>query len=84
MLEAARARMVDAESAWAGAQRAEQSARNALQRVDAEAAALAELVGPDPNGSPLIDLIEIADGAAHALAAALGDDLLGSLDTAAP
>jgi len=84
VLEAARARLSAAETVLAEAQRAEQSARGALQRIEAEAGALAELAGPDPDGTPLIDLIEVVDGAAQALAAALGDDLLGSLDTAAP
>jgi chromosome segregation protein len=84
ILEAARGRISAAEAAVAAAQRTEQSACGALQRVEAEAGALAELAGPDPDGTPLIDLIEVADGATHALAAALGDDLLGSLDTKAP
>ena len=55
-----------------------------MQRLEAEARALAELAAPGSDGTCVIDLIEVADGAAQALAAALGDDLLGSLETTAP
>jgi chromosome segregation protein len=81
---AARPRATAAETAVAEAQRAEQSVHNRVHQLEAELKALAELAGPEPHGSPVIDLVEIGDGAADALAAALGDDLLGSLDAAAP
>jgi chromosome segregation protein len=83
-LAAARARAGAAEASLADAQRAEQIARSELQRLEAETRALAELAGPEPDGSPVIDLVEATDGAADALAAALGDDLLGSLELGAP
>ena len=84
MLETARAQASEAETVSAEAQRIEQRARGALQRLEAEAGALAELAAPGSDGTCVIDLIEVADGAAQALAAALGDDLLGSLETTAP
>ena len=74
----------EAEAAVAEAQPAEQSARSRWHQLEAEIKALAELAGPERHDSPVIDLVEIGDGAADALAAALGDDLLGSLDDAAP
>jgi chromosome segregation protein len=83
-LDAARTRAANAESVLTEARRCEQSARDVLQRLEAERGALAALVGPDPDAACVIDLIEVADGAAQALAAALGDDLLGSLETTAP
>ena len=84
ILLAARARVGDADIVLAEAQQAEQYARSQLQQLEAESKALAELAGPEPDGSPVIDLVDAVDGAADALAAALGDDLLGSLDAAAP
>jgi chromosome segregation protein len=83
-LETARVQASEAETVLAEAQRIEQRARGALQRLEAEASALAELAAPGSDGTCVIDLIEVADGAAQALAAALGDDLLGSLETTAP
>ncbi|HEX6115369.1 MAG TPA: AAA family ATPase [Geminicoccaceae bacterium] len=84
VLSDARARANDADAAFAAAQRAEQGARSEFHRLEAEMRALAELAAPEPAGRPVIDLVEAVDGAADALAAALGDDLLGSLDEAAP
>ncbi len=84
ILLAARARASDADIVLAAAQQAEQNARSQLQQLEAESKALGELAGPVPDGSPVIDLVDAVDGAADALAAALGDDLLGSLDAAAP
>jgi chromosome segregation protein len=84
LLDAARAHAAEAESVFAEARRSEQSARGALQRLEVEQDALAALAGPDPDGTCVIDLIDVAEGGAQALAAALGDDLLGSLETAAP
>jgi chromosome segregation protein len=83
-LESACVQASEAEAVVAEAQRLEQRARGALQRLEAEASALAELAAPGSDGTCVIDLIEVADGAAQALAAALGDDLLGSLETTAP
>ena len=84
ILLATRARASDADTVLAEAQRAEQNARSRLQQLEAEARALAELAGAGPAGSPVIDLVDVMEDAADALAAALGDDLLGSLDAAAP
>ncbi|HEX2478274.1 MAG TPA: AAA family ATPase [Geminicoccaceae bacterium] len=84
ILSATRTRAREADSALAGAQQVEQNARSQFQQLEAESKVLAELAGPEPDGSLVIDLVDLADGAAEALAAALGDDLLGSLDHAAP
>ena len=83
-LLAARARARDADAALAEVQEAEQDARHRLHQLEAEFKALGELAGPGSDGRPVMDQIETSDGAADALAAALGDDLLGSLDDAAP
>jgi chromosome segregation protein len=42
------------------------------------------LVEPKAAGAGVIDLVEVQEGYAEALAAALGDDLIGSLDPATP
>ena len=84
MLETARTQVSEAETDLAEAQRIEQRARAALQRLEAEASALTELAAPGSDGTCVIDLIELREGAAQALAAALGDDLLGSLEPTAP
>ena len=55
-----------------------------LSRLDAEARALADLEQPASVAAPLIDKVRVTEGYADALAAALGDDLLGSEDKAAP
>ena len=84
ILLATRARVRDTDTGLAEAQQAEQNARSQLRQLEAESKALAELAGPEPDGKPVIDLVDLVDGAADALAAALGDDLLGSLDAVAP
>ena len=58
--------------------------QHVLGRLEAEAAALDDLVDKDQIGSALLDQVTIDDGYADALAAALGDDLLGSDDPNAP
>ncbi|HSJ95663.1 MAG TPA: hypothetical protein VLC53_01240, partial [Myxococcota bacterium] len=60
----------------------EQRAR--CQRLEAELDALAELADPAAADGAVIGLIEAAAGYAEALAAALGDDLMGALDPGAP
>ena len=61
-----------------------QAAEAALSKLDAEAHALADLEQPESEAPPLLDKVRVEDGFADALAAALGDDLLGSEDEAAP
>ncbi len=78
----------DAELAAANATRDDgeaqlQDRRAGLERLQAEAAALAELAGPDPDRAGVIDAIRVDEGYAEALAAALGDDLTASLEPAA-
>lgn len=58
-----------------------------LQRLQAEAKALGELIVPEGSASlwpPLIDAVKVQPGYEGALAAAIGDDLQASLDDAAP
>ena len=94
-LEAAGQRLAGAEAELEGAQaiaaaalvaqeRAEsvlQARQSALDRLQAEASALAELAGPDQPG--VIEAVRVDEGYAEALAAALGDDLTASLEPAA-
>ncbi|MGI9436771.1 MAG: AAA family ATPase [Geminicoccaceae bacterium] len=54
-----------------------QAAQSALGKLDAEASALADLVNAEVDGPSIADRIEVQDGYTDALAAALGDDLLG-------
>ncbi|MGI9421499.1 MAG: AAA family ATPase [Geminicoccaceae bacterium] len=61
-----------------------QTSKAALAGLEAEAQALAGLEQPESEAAPLIDKVRVHDGHADALAAALGDDLLGSEDEAAP
>jgi chromosome segregation protein len=56
----------------------------AVERLRAEADALAALVEPETTGASVIDLVQVQEGYGEALAAALGDDLIGGLDTASP
>jgi chromosome segregation protein len=82
---------LDAANAWLAAANAArdegeagvQSRRTTLDRLQAEASALAELAGPGRDQGGVIEAIRVADGYAQALAAALGDDLTASLDPAA-
>ena len=66
------------------ADQAMQAADAALSRLEAEAAALDGLEPPESEAPPLLDRVRVQDGFADALAAALGDDLLGSEDGGAP
>jgi len=61
-----------------------QEAKTVLDKLEAEALALAALVQADVDGPSMLDRIVVDDGYAEALAAALGDDLLGSDDPASP
>lgn len=84
--DTADARFVDlqaAESRWrAPFAEAEQN----LQRLQAEAGALARILQPQSGGlwPPLIDSVRVRPEYESALAAALGDDLEAPLDVAAP
>ncbi|MDE2474112.1 MAG: chromosome segregation protein SMC, partial [Alphaproteobacteria bacterium] len=80
------ARAVDllaAEMHWRGPL---QDAEQSLQRLKAEASALARILQPQSGGlwPPLIDSIKVRPEYESALAAALGDDLEAPLDMAAP
>ncbi len=70
----------EAASAALAAMRARSAAEAALAGLDAEAKALAKVLAgtSGPLGEPIIDAVSIAAGMEHALAAALGDDLLAS------
>jgi len=59
------------------------AAERALNRIEAEAAALVKLLGPSREGEvPLLDQIKVASGYEAALGAACGDELDAPLDTA--
>jgi chromosome segregation protein len=83
-LAGAREAAQGAQAARDAASAAEAEQRQRLERLAAEAQALAELAEPSADGPALIDQVEVADGYADALAAALGDDLLGGDDPARP
>ena len=92
-LAGARAALEAAEAARSDAQSAEVATREAARKVDeqigrmtAEARALAGLVAQARRGgfAPALDSLSPDRGYEQALAAALGDDLDASLDTAAP
>ncbi|HYM17349.1 MAG TPA: chromosome segregation protein SMC [Micropepsaceae bacterium] len=89
----ARAAAEAAESGHATTLNAEKEARSPLeaaehevQRLDAEARALGNLLRPQGSDlwPPLIDAVKVEPGYEAALAAALGDDLNAPLDEAAP
>ncbi len=61
-----------------------QAAETQLGKLEAEALALADLDERETSAPPLLDKVKVEDGYADALAAALGDDLLGSEDPSAP
>jgi len=61
-----------------------QAAETALGKLVAEASALADLEQPESDIPPLLDKVQVQDGHTDALAAALGDDLLGCEDETAP
>ncbi|MCH8808330.1 MAG: chromosome segregation protein SMC [Proteobacteria bacterium] len=92
-LARARAEAETTESALARARTEEAAARETAQRaqaecakLEAEAAALATLLGPDADGDwpPLVDAIAVEPGYEPALGAALGDDIAAPADSAAP
>ena len=61
-----------------------QEAQAGLDKLEAEALALAALVQAEVDGPSMLDRVRVEDGFADALAAALGDDLLGGDDPGAP
>ena len=84
-------KLVDAKSerdaareAFAGSDLRFQEAKNTLDKLDAEALALAALIEAEIDGPSMLDRISVEDGCAEALAAALGDDLLGGDDPVMP
>ncbi len=81
--ESARAR---ARTEEAAARETAQQAQAARAKLEAEAAALAALLGPDADGDwpPLVDAIAVEPGYEPALGAALGDDIAAPADSAAP
>jgi chromosome segregation protein len=83
-LAVARQRAREAEESRNQAEAGLREQEVAVERLRAEADALAALVAPKATGASVIDRVEVQDGYAEALAAALGDDLVGSLDPAAP
>ena len=92
-LERLRAETETAEAALARAREQEAETRDAMQRaeseraqLEAEAAAIKALLGPEDSGdwTPLLDEIAVEPGYEPALGAALGDDLAASADAAAP
>ena len=66
------------------ANRSLQAMEAQLGKLEAEALALADLDERETSAPPLLDKVKVEDGYADALAAALGDDLLGSEDPSAP
>ncbi len=91
--EAARIARNDARTAQQAAETAEQETRGPLdvaerdlQRLSAEAKALADLLRPRGQDlwPPLVDAVRVKSGYENAFASALGDDLEAPLDEAAP
>ncbi len=92
-LERLRAEAETAEAALARAREEEAETRETLQRaeserarLEAEAAAIEALLGPEAGGdwTPLLDEVAVEPGYEPALGAALGDDLAAPADAAAP
>ncbi|MEJ2015725.1 MAG: chromosome segregation protein SMC [Limibacillus sp.] len=85
-LERAEAALAEARAADGEASEAQQEARRALERLEAEAGALAALVEPAEGEiwPALIDAVKVSAGYEQALGAALGDELEASGDDAAP
>ena len=75
--EAAEAQKSDSEAAL-------RKQQTIVERARAEADALTALVEPSTADKGVIDVVEVPSEHAEALAAALGDDLAGSLDPATP
>jgi chromosome segregation protein len=90
--DAARIALMNARSSLEYAEQAENAAREPLeaaerevQRVSAEASALAQLLRPAQDlWPPLIDAVTVQPGYEAAFAAALGDDIEAPVDEAAP
>jgi chromosome segregation protein len=84
-LEAAETERADAQGAESAARRAARSAEDALAQASVEARALAQLNAPAKGAAfpPILDSISAAAGLEAALAAALGEDLSGALDSRA-
>ncbi len=91
-LERLRAEAETAEATLAQARTQEAETRDAMQRaeserarLEAEAAAITALLGPEDGGDwkPLLDEIAVEPGYEPALGAALGDDLAAPADAAA-
>ncbi|MEJ2026491.1 MAG: chromosome segregation protein SMC, partial [Limibacillus sp.] len=85
-LERAEAALAEARAADGEASEAQREARRALERLEAEAGALAALVEPAEGEiwPALIDAVKVSAGYEQALGAALGDELEASGDDAAP
>jgi chromosome segregation protein len=80
-LDAARAALAEHRASAEEATAALRARQAAIERLEAEAAALDALKDDDEEGPGVLDLVEVEDGYADALGAALGDDLLGGLDS---
>jgi len=61
-----------------------QQSQTSFDKLEAEALALAALVEAEVDGPSMLDRVAVREGYADALAAALGDDLLGGDDEATP
>ncbi|MEM1150345.1 MAG: AAA family ATPase [Pseudomonadota bacterium] len=84
-LEGAEAALAEAREYEAASEPDHTAARSALAALDAEIAGLQRLLKPSegPSAPPVIREIRTRDGYEKAVAAALGDDLQASTDTAA-
>jgi chromosome segregation protein len=85
-LDAAEEARTAATRAEAGARDAARKAEDQVQRLTAEARALAQIALPQRRGgfAPALDAVDPDRGYEQALAAAIGDDLEASLDPKAP
>lgn len=61
-----------------------QESQNSFDKLEAEALALSALIEKEIDGPSMLDRMSVEDGFAEALAAALGDDLLGGDDPIMP
>ena len=85
-LNASRAALAEAEAAEKDTRAPLEDAERELQRLSAEAKALADFLRPRGQDlwPPLVDAVRVQSGYESAFAAALGDDLQAPLDEAAP
>jgi chromosome segregation protein len=81
---ALRERAAEGDASRRKAEAALRDQQTVAEGLRAESDALAALVEPTAAGTGLIDLVEVQEGFAEALAAALGDDLAGGLDPLTP